>query len=138
MSNDSPPTTRILSIPRGQSLALRAGNALVTRGLQDIAQFGNRARAKELVKLGRQHYYDFDDVQAIAYFTEAIRLDPNYASAFRDRGQLYEDRGDNEQAIADYTEAIRLDPKDVLAYFRRGRVYACTAVSTKPSPTSPK
>lgn len=37
MSNDSPPTTGSLSVPRGQSLALRPGNALVTRGLRDIA-----------------------------------------------------------------------------------------------------
>ena len=36
MSNDSEPTTRSLSVPRSQSLALRQGNSLVTRGLQDL------------------------------------------------------------------------------------------------------
>ena len=43
--------------------------------------------------------------------TEAIRLDPNNASAYNNRGFAYGSKGDYDRAIADYTEAIRLDPK---------------------------
>ncbi len=60
---------------------------------------------------------------AIASFTEAIRIDPNYADACFSRGVAYEDTGEHDRAIADYTEAIRLDPTDADAYYCRGFNY---------------
>ena len=44
--NDSGITSRSIAIPRGQSITDCAGNSLVTRGLQDIAEL--RAREEEL------------------------------------------------------------------------------------------
>ena len=58
--------------------------------------------------------------QALADFSEAIRLDPEYASAYYNRGITYDDLGQYEQALADYTEAIRLNPKYATAYHNRG------------------
>ena len=46
MSDDSDPTSRSLAVRGRHSLALRRSNSLVTRGLPDIARFGNRARIK--------------------------------------------------------------------------------------------
>ena len=48
---------------------------------------------------------------AIADYTEAIRLDPESASAYYNRGNSWYDKHNNDQAISDHTEAIRLDPK---------------------------
>ncbi|MDA9968356.1 tetratricopeptide repeat protein [Salibacteraceae bacterium] len=57
---------------------------------------------------------------AIADFTTAIRLDPDDASAYYNRGLAYDDLGEYKSAIADYTTAIRLDPDFASAYYNRG------------------
>ena len=64
--------------------------------------------------------------QAIADFTEAIRLDPNYANAYNNRGLAYDDKGDFARAIEDYTQAIRFEPRHVNAHTNRGADYAET------------
>src|SRR5882757_6584281 len=61
--------------------------------------------------------------RAIAYYNETIRLDPNYAPAYNNRGNAWGDKGDTDRAIADYSEAIRLDPKFVPAYNNRGSAW---------------
>jgi len=60
---------------------------------------------------------------AIADFIIAIRLEPNNAVAYRERGVLYFLKGDKDQAIADYNQAIRLDPNYAYAYYNRGLAY---------------
>ena len=62
--------------------------------------------------------------EAIAEFTEAIRLDPDFALAYSSRGYLYVETGRYDQAIEDLDEAIRLNPKDAIAHLNRGRVYS--------------
>src|SRR5215831_11397590 len=52
---------------------------------------------------------DFD--RAIADFSEAIRLAPNYAEAYYNRAHAYRAKKDNDRAIADYSETIRLEPR---------------------------
>lgn len=46
---------------------------------------------------------------ALREYTEAIRLQPDYALAFFDRGVVYGEIGKSEAAIADYRRAIALD-----------------------------
>jgi tetratricopeptide (TPR) repeat protein len=57
---------------------------------------------------------------AIADYDEAIRRNPNHASAFNNRAITRSDQGDVEGAMADYDEAIRLDPNDADAFNNRG------------------
>ena len=52
----------------------------------------------------------------IAYYTLAIRHDPNDADAYGRRGDVYLYKGDYDRAIADYTQALRLDPNHVGAF----------------------
>jgi tetratricopeptide (TPR) repeat protein len=64
------------------------------------------------------------DIQgAIADYTEAIRLHPNYAQAYNKRGIL---RGRNLKdyptAKADFDRAIEIDPNYADAYYNRARV----------------
>jgi tetratricopeptide (TPR) repeat protein len=51
--------------------------------------------------------------KAIEDFNEAIRLDPAYAVAWNNRGEVYKLIGQNDKAIRDLTEAIRLAPRYV-------------------------
>jgi len=65
-----------------------------------------------------------DNDRAIADYTEAIRLNPNYVNAYHNRGVAYHVKGDGDLAIADFSEAIRLNPSFAPAYSCRGTVYA--------------
>jgi tetratricopeptide (TPR) repeat protein len=61
--------------------------------------------------------------QAIADFTDAIRLDAAYAIAFGGRGQAKLAKGDFDGAIADYTQAIRFKAKYPADFLSRGYAY---------------
>ena len=56
--------------------------------------------------------------------TVPIRLDPQFAGGYGNRGVAYERLGKYRRAIEDYDEAIRLDPKDAHTYSNRGVAYA--------------
>ena len=77
-----------------------------------------------------------DTDRDIADFTEAIRLDPKYATAHVNRGITYGMKGDMDRAIADFTEAIRLDPELADAYVSRGLAYEKLADFGRAGPTS--
>jgi tetratricopeptide (TPR) repeat protein len=64
---------------------------------------------------------DYD--RAIADYTDAIRLEPNFAHAFYNRGTAYQVKRDYDHAIADYTDAIGLDPTYFRAYKARGHAF---------------
>ena len=49
--------------------------------------------------------------KAITDYTEAIRLDPKYATAYNNRGIAYRHRGDTQKAQADFAQAERLGCK---------------------------
>ncbi len=58
--------------------------------------------------------------EKIRFYTEAIRLQPDLALAYNNRGLARADKGDVEGALGDYEEAIRLKPDYALAYNNRG------------------
>jgi len=66
--------------------------------------------------VGVVHAFDL----AIIDFGDGIRLKPDNAEAYYNRGIAYYLKGDYDKAIADYSEAIRLKPDDVAAYNNRG------------------
>jgi len=53
-------------------------------------------------------------------YTEAIRLKPDFAAAYNNRGVARRRKGDVEGALQDCTEAIRLKPGYAVAYNNRG------------------
>ena len=69
--------------------------------------------------------------RAIWEYSEAIRLDPKFATAYCNRGAAYGEKGDWDRAIADCTEAIRLDPHYVPAYYNRALTYEKKGDQTK-------
>ena len=69
-------------------------------------------------------YGQRDDYEcAIADYTHAIQLNPNYVGAYNNRGIAYRQRGDYERAIVDCTQAIQLKPDLAEAYSNRGLAY---------------
>jgi tetratricopeptide (TPR) repeat protein len=75
---------------------------------------------------GGAYYFKADATgldHAIADFTEVIKLKPDLAGAYSNRGMAYNDKGQHDRAIADFNEAIRLKPDDAAAYANRGVAY---------------
>jgi len=60
---------------------------------------------------------------AIANYSDAIRLNPNDAETYFNRGDAYANDGNYDKAIADFSEAIRLIPNGEKAYCCRGLAY---------------
>jgi tetratricopeptide (TPR) repeat protein len=58
--------------------------------------------------------------EEIAYYTEALQLNPLYVEAYYHRGLARESQGDKAGAFADYTTALQLNPLYVEAYWSRG------------------
>lgn len=66
----------------------------------------------------RQEY-----VLAIADYTEAIRINPQFVDAYENRAGVYRLQKDYARAIADSSEAIRVGP-DSGGFYGRGLAYA--------------
>ena len=56
-------------------------------------------------------------------FDEAIRLNPNSATAFTDRGWARYNLAQFAAAVSDYNEALRLDTRGMQAYVNRAAAY---------------
>jgi tetratricopeptide (TPR) repeat protein len=65
-----------------------------------------------------------DSQQAIADYDSAIKLKPDLAEAYNDRGTAYAHRDNYHLALADYDKAIELKPGYAMAYYNCGIIYA--------------
>ena len=63
---------------------------------------------------------DTDPEKCILVYDRAIRLNPNLAEAYNNRGAARDRLGQYNDAIADYDEAIRLNLNNPEAYYNRG------------------
>ena len=91
--------------------------------LIDSGKYDQILRANLFTLRGFAHKARGELDQAIADYSESIRLDPRNAFVFVDLGVTHENKGELEQAIADYSEAIRINPKVVDAFYNRGLLY---------------
>ena len=53
---------------------------------------------------------DYD--QSISDFTEALKIDPNFAGAYYNRAGTWSYKGDFRRALADVDKALEIDPED--------------------------
>ena len=79
--------------------------------------------AKEYLRRGVEAGQRGQYSEAIASFTKAIELKPDYAEAYYLRGLAYRRQGECEHAIEDFTKAIELKPDYAEAYHLSGLVY---------------
>ncbi len=63
---------------------------------------------------------------AIADYSKAIELKPDFAEAHYNRGSSFYELGSYEESIADLTRAIDLNPADARYYRQRSLVYLFT------------
>jgi tetratricopeptide (TPR) repeat protein len=72
---------------------------------------------------GAEGWFDKDDAvlleNAVAYFDERIKQNPNDGSAYASRAIAWQLKGDFKNAVKDLGEALRLDPQPYL-YLNRG------------------
>lgn len=80
------------------------------------AEFSARQKFAESNKLSRQKDY----AGAVEKLSEAIELDPNYAFAYNNRGNKYNELGQFDRALSDLNRALELEPNLVPAYNNRG------------------
>lgn len=58
------------------------------------------------LSLGNSHFGLGDYVEAMAYYTQALQLNPHSASAYYNRGEVRSKLGDKNGAIADLKKAV--------------------------------
>jgi Flp pilus assembly protein TadD/V8-like Glu-specific endopeptidase len=78
------------------------------------------AKPDDFLIKGNDKYYKKDFLGALADYSEAIKLDPNYLEAYNNRGNARYALGDNQGAIADCNQAIKINPNFAYAYVLRG------------------
>ena len=69
---------------------------------------------------GHQHDVAGESGLAIADYTEAIKLNPDFAEAYNNRGSVFMELGGYARAVSDFDRAIAIKPEFVEAYNNRG------------------
>jgi tetratricopeptide (TPR) repeat protein len=79
--------------------------------------------AKKSYKAGEEFYQSGNYKDAIAQFTSAISLNPDYLEAYYKRGLSYEKTREYQKAADDFKRAIVFDQKNEEIYYHLGKVY---------------
>jgi len=79
--------------------------------------------AEEYINQGKEAIKSKQFDQAIASFSEAVKLDPKSIPAYNNRGIAYCEKGNFAQAIAEFSRVIEIDPKHGKAYNNRAVAY---------------
>jgi tetratricopeptide (TPR) repeat protein len=80
--------------------------------------------AEDFLNRGAEKLQRRDLGGALADFTEALRVNPNFATAYANRGAVRAQLGDYQGAVDDSTQALRIDPSLVAAYLNRSAARA--------------
>ena len=80
-------------------------------------------KAVEYFNSGTAAYQNGSYNEAIYYFNQSIKLDPNDALAYSWRGSAYSNLGEMNEALADFNQSIKLDPSNAMTYEWRGVTY---------------
>jgi tetratricopeptide (TPR) repeat protein len=91
--------------------SIKAGDVQVSRTELSI---------KEIVLKGNEYFDKGRFFIALGYYEEAIRIDPNYAPAWGNKGNILLNLGKHNEAIECYDEVIRINPNDFLAWNNKG------------------
>jgi hypothetical protein len=113
---------RYLNIPL--DAVLHPVSNIVRQETQKQQEIANSKPAVKQRELTAQEWFesgykaiDFDEKNR--FYTEAIRLKPDYADAYINRGIARRNKDDLNGAIKDFTEAIRLEPNEAESFHDR-------------------
>ena len=79
--------------------------------------------AETYTYLGNRAYGQGKYEEALQNYDQAMRVDPNYHSAYSHRGNAYLALNQYHQAISDYDRALELVPHNASTYIYRGLAY---------------
>ena len=114
---------RFLNVPL--KAVLHPASRFAARAAKAEKGAATKAPAVAERELTAQHWFErgFDarDLdEKLRFYSQAIRLKPDYADAFYNRGRAHHDKDDLKAATRDYSKAIRLQPKFANAFNNRG------------------
>ncbi|MTJ06427.1 tetratricopeptide repeat-containing serine protease family protein [Anabaena sp. UHCC 0204] len=109
-------TDRYASVPINTYLRIASGVGT------PIKPQGGGLKADDYFALAADKYAKGDYKGAIIALEEAIKINPNDALAYYNRGVVRSALGDKQAAITDYNQAIKINPNDADAYYNRGNV----------------
>ena len=114
---------RYLNVPL--TAVLHPASRSVQRAATEQKAAADAAPAVQEEELTAQQWFErgfaaVDIGEQLRFYTEAIRLKPDYADAYINRSAARSEKGDVVGALQDCEEAIRLSPYDALAYNNRG------------------
>ncbi len=112
-----------ISISRFVALAPSVGVNLPQAPVTRIQPMNNGLKADDYFVTAYQHNENGDTAKALAAYDQAIYLEPNYATAYNNRGILKEEKlQDIAGALADYNRSIAAQPKFAVAFNNRGKL----------------
>jgi tetratricopeptide (TPR) repeat protein len=76
--------------------------------------------AADLYLQGVQLAIEGKNQEALNVLNQSLKINPNYAEAYAERGLVYSDLKDYKAALENYNQALRLDSKDWHVYNNRG------------------
>src|SRR4051794_1729365 len=119
--------TKFLNVPL--TAVLHPASASAQEAADEQKAAANAAPTVQETELTAQQWFErgvaaTDADMKVRAYTEAIRLYPDYAEAYRNRGIARHSFDDLSGAVADYDNAIRLNAKDFHAYHNRGMIRA--------------
>jgi len=79
-----------------------------------------RAQSDRLYREACERYNEENYERAMANLEEAVRMSPNFSSAFCLMGHCKEKQGEEENALDLYSQAIEADPYHAKAWFYKG------------------
>ena len=102
-----------------------AGTSLESPGGQQYAATpaARQPSADDYMNKGIQYLGNNQPEQAIACFTEALKVDPQNAIAYLNRGAVYQQTGKLDKALADFNSAIAIKPDCAEAYNNIGIIF---------------
>ena len=104
-------------------LRLSACTAVIESGKESP-----RVVTDALMRRGNVYFNDKNDYdRAIQDYDAIIRIEPNKALAFNNRGNGYLRKAQYDRALQDFDQALRLDPKLALALLNRAAVHRAKA-----------
>lgn len=104
--------------PSGQAAAQPKAAPVATPA---AAPAQSQQSTQQIMDEGLSHYKAGRYAEAIASFDRLIRLAPNYAGAYFNKGNALSVMGRYAEAVAVYDQAIRLAPNVADAYGAKGR-----------------
>ncbi|NCS09281.1 MAG: tetratricopeptide repeat protein [Microcystis aeruginosa G13-07] len=91
--------------------------------VQSASSQPNSTTAETYFKQGEDYRNNNQYDKALAAYTKAIEINPQYADAYYNRGNVYDDLKEYDKAIKDHNKALEINPQYADAYNNRGIVY---------------